>query len=159
VPASPATLVDLADPTGDQGKDGPAYADGLRLQLESSGDQLTATVTMAATLPAKLASSEVMGIGVDLYRPGGSESDYQLFADGEPDGWYAYLDTPTGFTRYPGTFDLVQSRVVFTVPWSALGDIRSGQTSAFVDWSRNGATTSVASADHIPDAGRVSFSR
>jgi hypothetical protein len=130
--------------------------------LADNGTMLRVTVVVDAALPARTADGETMGIGVDLYPPGnGRESDYQVFADGEPDGWFAYLDTPDGFVRYPGTFGLGGGRVVFTVPWSAVGNPRIGRVSAFVDWTRRsaGLTGNKASNDYAPTLGTKVYAR
>jgi len=154
---APPAATTITDPAGDQGA-GPADADIRTVRLETVGDDVRVTVTLGARLPAKLATGEVMGIGVDFARGDAGESAYQLFADGEDDGWYAYLDTPTGFVPYPGTFDLAGDGVVFTVPWSALGGTRTGRTATFVDWSKRSVDRVRSSNDRAPDSGRVPFS-
>jgi hypothetical protein len=141
---------------------GPAYADLRSVTLADNGTTLRVTLVVDAALPARTADGETMGIGVDLYPPGhGRESDYQLFADGEPDGWFAYLDTPDGFVRYPGTFGLGGGRVVFTLPWSAVGNPRIGRVSAFVDWTERSAalTGNEASNDYAPALGTKVYAR
>jgi hypothetical protein len=153
------TLIDVSNTAEDQDDNGPRYADARRLQIQSAGDQVSAIVTMAGHVPTKLTGSETMGVGIDFYRPGSIESDYQVFGDGEPDGWYPNLDGSSGFVRYPGTLSLSEDRLVFTVPWSALGDLRIGEVSGFVDWTRSQPGSSLASEDHVPESGRVSFTR
>ena len=141
----------------------PGYADMTAVTIEDNGDEARVTVDVDGSLPTQLADGEVMGIGVDLYRQGnaGRESDWQLFADGESTGWYAYLQTTRGFVRYPGTFALGGNRVVFTVPWSSLGGSRSGTFTAFVDWTRRSSsvTGNDGSNDFAPLAGRATYSR
>jgi hypothetical protein len=112
-------------------------------------------------VPSKLPRDETMGVGVDFYRTGTqTESDYQLFADGEPDGWFAYLQGPDGkFVRYPGTFGVGGRRLEFTVPWSALGSPASGSFTAFADWTRDTSPTNVSGQDHAPNLGKASFTR
>ena len=120
------------------------------------------TVTVAGDLPLRAAAGETIGIGVDLYRSSsGRESDYQLFADGEPDGWFAYLETPRGFVRYPGAFALGGQRLVFTVPWRAVGSVTAGRFSAFADWSQrtSAVTGNDASNDSAPALGTSAYSR
>jgi hypothetical protein len=152
-----------SDFRGDADPSAPGYADLIGITIEDNGAQARVTLTVNGTLPAKTAAEEVMGVGIDLYRQGntGRESDYQLFADGEPTGWYAYLQTPKGFVRYPGTFALGGGRVVFTVPWSAIGSPRSGRYAAFVDWTRKtGALTgNDGSNDYAPLVGTAPYSR
>ncbi len=137
-PAAPfRSLATQSDPGGDAGLDTPPYADLRSVTLAANGTDLRVTVTVDGALPDRTDDGETIGIGVDLYPPQRQrESDYQLFVDGEPDGWFAYLDTPRGFVRYPGTFGLGSSRLVFTVPLSSVGSPRTGRFSAFVDWSR-----------------------
>jgi hypothetical protein len=140
----------------------PSYADLRLVSLQDNGDQLRVEIVLNGRLPAQAASNETLGIGLDLYRPGTRrESDYQLFADGEPDGWFAYLDTPKGFVRYPGAFGLGGNRIVFTVPWSAVGSPTRGRYSAFVDWSQrsSGLTGNEASNDYTPAVGTASYAR
>ncbi|MDX6274355.1 MAG: hypothetical protein QOJ92_1565 [Frankiales bacterium] len=163
-PAAPYRAVTTtSDLQHDNDPSSPAYADLLSVGIEDDGTHARVTVTVRGTLPARAAADEVMGIGVDLYRQGnvGRESDYQLFADGEPSGWYAYLQTPKGFVRYPGQFALGGGRLVFTVPWSAIGSPHSGRFSGYVDWTRSSSavTGNDASNDYAPTVGTSAYSR
>ena len=162
-PAAPFhDFVTLTDPAGDAGLDAPAYVDLRAVTLADNGSSLQVTVAVNGPIPRTTDADDTVGIGVDLYRPGTArESDYQLFADGEPDGWYAYLDTPRGFVRYPGSFSNTGDRFVFTVPLSAVGSPRAGRVSAFADWSRKatGVTGNKASNDYAPTLGTTTYSR
>lgn len=162
-PAAPfTTFLTMPDGAGDAGLGSPAYVDLRSVTLADNGTSLRVTVEMDGTLPAATASGESMGIGVDLYRAATHrESDYQLFADGESDGWYAYLDTPKGFVHYPGTFALGGRTLVFTVPWSAVGNPTNGRTSAFADWTERSSapTGNPSSNDYVPTLGTTSYSR
>src|SRR4051794_9866275 len=164
-PARPAPyrgFADLADGTKDAGLGTPAYGDLLSVALADNGTNIRVTVIVAGDLPDRAAADETLGIGVDLYRPGTRrESDYQLFADGEPDGWFAYLQTPRGFVRYPGSFALGGQQLVFTVPWRAVGNLTTGRVSSFVDWSRrsSGVTGNDASNDYAPTLGTRDYAR
>ncbi len=154
----------LTDLSGDHGSDGPAYADVQQVLLEDDGTRIRATVTMGGFLPGTPGATEAIGIGVDLYDKAGEfESDYQLFADGGPDGWFAYLSTPKGFVRYPGRFALGGATLVFTVPWSAVGGRRDGQFKAFADWTSGDGTNAVTgnstSNDRAPLVGTTPYDR
>jgi hypothetical protein len=156
------TFATMTDGRSDAGLGAPAYADLRLVTLADNGVDLRVTVVVDATLPAQVADDETMGIGVDLYPSRQQrESDYQLFVDGEPDGWFAYLDTPRGFVRYPGTFGIGGSRLVFTVPLSSVGSPEQGRLSAFVDWSRrsSGLTGNRSSNDYAPTLGTKTYSR
>lgn len=156
-----STIGSVDDPNGDAGLLAPSYADVKRVTVQDNGTRVRVTVQMAAAFPTPLSSDEVMGIGVDLFKTAKRESDYQLFADGEPDGWYAFLQTPTGFVQYPGTFEVGGDLLVFTVDWKALGDIRGTLFSAFADWSKKSAVAAVnsSSSDKAPSAGHSPFAR
>ena len=162
-PAGPFhVFATLSDPRHDIGLEGPSNADLRSVILADNGASLRVTVVLDAALPRRAADGETFGIGVDLYHRGtGRESDYQLFADGEPDGWFAYLDTPRGFVKYPGTFGLGGNRLVFTVPWSSVGNPSEGRFSGFVDWTRrsNGITGNKASNDYAPTVATKVYSR
>lgn len=154
----------LTDPRDDQGAEGPAYADLLGIVFEDDGRNARVTIRMRGALPAPTASRESLGLGVDLYSGATqTESDYQLFADGGPDGWFAYLQTPQGFVRYPGTFDVTGDHVAFTVPWSSLGDRSSGWFSSFADWTHGGTAAPLggnrSSQDRAPASGSQAWSR
>lgn len=163
--ASPYRVVAvLDDGDDDQGIDGPSYADLRRVRVEDDGTRARVTVTVGGTLPVATATHESVGIGVDLYAsPTQAESDYQLFADGGPDGWFAYLQTPGGLVRYPGAFSLYGGRLVLTVPWASLGGRSSGAFSAFADWSdgdREGTLGGNASShDEAPALGAQRYAR
>jgi hypothetical protein len=132
----------------------------ISVSIEDNGDDARVIVDVATDIPATLAEGEVMGIGVNLVRdPNQSESDFQLFADGGSDGWFAYLQTPDGFIDYPGQFRLGGNRIVFQVPWVSIGGMPSGEFDAFVDWSRERPVLNAAASDRAPNRGRASFTR
>ena len=152
-------LLQVDDGAGDSGHD-TAYADAVRLTVVETDDRAVVTVDVAGGIPDPLPPDEVMGVGVDLFLGTSNESDYQLFADGSDDGWFAYLHTPDGIAGFPGTFRLGGQRMVFEIPWSAVGNPTSGRISAFADWSRSGgAALNPFSEDFVPDSGTRSFSR
>lgn len=155
------TFATLPDDLTDAAPSSPTYAELRSITLQSNEADLRVVVTVGGPLPSRLSDDEVMGIGVDLYRPGDkAESDYQLFVDGEPDGWFAYLQTPRGFVRYPGAFALGGNRLVFTVPLSSVGSPTAGRFSAFVDWTGGtGLVNSEASSDYAPKDGTKPYRR
>jgi len=155
-----ATVADhTGDTEGTSVQKPPAYSDVTRLQLEDDRTRARLTVDVAADLPARLAEGEQMAVGVDLFRGGGTESDYQLYARGNDEGWLAWLDTPSGLVDYPGSFELGANRLVFTVPWSALGGRRPGAFSVFAEWEQaRVAVVADESKDFAPDRGAQSFS-
>lgn len=157
-PYRPVTSLD--DRQGDAGTGTPGYGDLASVTIEDNGANARVTVRLHGTLPATVPAEETMGIGVDFYRSAlQNESDYQLFADGQPDGWFAYLHTPKGFVRYQGTFGIGGDRLVFTVPWSALGSPTGGNFSAFADWTRRATPVNRAGEDRAPGLGNAAFSR
>jgi hypothetical protein len=131
---------------------GIAYADVITLRLQSDGTNLQVSVEMAGAIPDHTpGDSEVVGLGVDLYT---SKGNYQLFASGENDGWFGYLDTPKGMKAYPGTFEIGGSTFVFTIPWSAVGGVTRGRFNAYVEWS----SAEGFSEDYVPDeTSKVNF--
>jgi len=159
-PSPHGTIAQIVDPSGDAGAPAPAYADAVGVEVDDLGSSVRVTVRLAGTVPAALGSGEVEGIGVNLTPADQSAPSYQLFADGEVDGWFGYLEVGDQFVGYPGTFDLAGAALVFTVPWSALGDLRAGTADAFVDWSKPTIGNAAQStSDRAPDAGSVAFSR
>ncbi|MBK5306611.1 MAG: hypothetical protein JJD92_08005 [Frankiaceae bacterium] len=160
-PAAPyKTIVVVDDRGGDAGRDGPPYADLRRITIDDNGSSARVTVSLAGRLPTRAADGEAIGIGVHFYRTVSQfESDYQLFADGGPDGWFAYLHTPKGFVRYPGTFELTGDGLRFTVPWSSLANRTEGTFSAFDDWTQRRTTGNAAANDRAPLLGNTSYAR
>lgn len=133
----------------------------MTVTLADNGDRARVTVEFAGPVPTSFEDGEVMGVGVDLYRGAGphDESEYQLFADGGVDGWFAYLQAPDGFVPYPGDFRLGERSIQFELPWSSLGGVPDGAFSAFVDWSRRRPVLNEAGADRAPDRGAQPFQR
>lgn len=127
-------LVSLEDPASDHGS-GPAYADLARIEFSERGDELAIAVTVRAVVPGTLVEREVQGVGIDLFRSGGDESDYQVFLDGGRHGWRAFLQTPDGFVDYPGSFAVEGRTFRAVVPWHAVGGREAAEASVFVDWS------------------------
>lgn len=139
-------LLDLADRRGDAGA-GPPYADLTALRLAGSSRGLRITVATAGRPPSALAAHAVEGIGIDFYRSRADESDHQVFLDGGSYGWRAFLQTPHGYVRFPGTFAVDRRHFVIDVPWSAVGGRRPSEVSAFADWSGGDGASS---ADTVP---------
>jgi hypothetical protein len=159
-PTSYRTVATLTDAQHDSGIGAPDKSDLRSVVIEDGGGQARVTVRVGGPLPPRAADGEAFGIGVDFYRAAGQqESDYQLFADGGPDGWFAYLHTPKGFARYPGTFALLGDGLSFTVPWNSLGSLQSGQFSSFVDWTQRHSTGNDAANDRAPLVGTSPFAR
>ena len=128
------------------------------MHLDLSATELRVVVQLRGPAPARLAAAEQVGLGVDLLRdPNAQESDYQLFVDGGPDGWFAYLDTPTGFVRYPGSFTIDGAQLTFALPASSVQGPSLRAFSAFCDWTRKGTVVSDAAEDHAPDRGRTAI--
>lgn len=152
-------LTAVTDRAGDAGLQARPYGDLTVLRLEDDGTRARFTVQMAGNLPTVPAEGEVVGIGVDLFRSDDKDSDYQLFAIGNADGWRAGLQESSDWVDYPGTFELGGNTLVFTVPWSSIGGRRGGKVSVFADWSQpRVAVVADASEDHAPDRGTQSFS-
>lgn len=122
------------DAPADQGL-GPGYADLRSVTLADNGSWLRITVRVAAVVPGRLAEREVQGVGIDLFRGAGVESDYQVFLDGGAYGWRAFLQTPRGFADYPGTLAVRADTVEAVLPWASLGGRGGGDVSAFLDWA------------------------
>lgn len=146
-------VLDITDPEGDIGAAGPTYADAVEVRISDEGANAEVRVRMRANVPLTLADREVIGIGVNI-------GDWQLFADGEVDGWYAYAQRGQDFVTYTGTFQIAGDTLIFNVPWEALGDPRDTTVDAFVDWSKptllNGADST---SDRAPDAGSATLTR
>lgn len=154
------TVGRIDDPRGDQGLEGPGYADIVKGTIEDNRVTARVTVDVAEDIPLRLQAGEVMGVAVDLWRkPSQRESDYQLFAEGGEHGWFAHLQTPRGLVRYPGMFSIGGRRLVFEISWDQLGGLRSGGFRALADWSQRRAALNAASQDRVPDKSPAQFRR
>ena len=141
------------DRTGDLGlTGGPSYADLTGVAVDENGSRVRFTVTVAGRLPASLPNGEVEGIGLDLFRSGRTESDYQLFLDCG-NTWRAFLQTPKGFVAFPGTMTVGDRTLTVEVPWSSIGGRGSFGLGLFADWSREGGLVNDSSQDSAPDSG------
>jgi hypothetical protein len=143
------------DPRGDAGIEAPTYADHQRLVVETNGDRVRLTIEANGPIPTPVATDEVLAFGVDVFRAATKESQYQLYAEGGSAGWFAHLQTPAGWVRYPGTFALGGAKLVFDVPWTAVGGAPPARASAFVDWSRKRLALNASAEDAIPDQGQL----
>lgn len=151
------SVLRLADPSGDSAlTGGRGYADLVGVRMDDDGGRARLTVSLADDVPIRLADGEVVGIGVDLFLSSGRESDYQVFLDGGATGWRAFLQTPRGFVRFPGTFAIDGARMVIELPWADLGGRNDGRVAAFADWSA-GDTLGSSAQDRAPDAGTRRF--
>ncbi len=127
-------VVTVGDDTADHG-DGPSYADLTSLAIHESGEWVRITLDVGGVIPGRLKRSEVEGVGVDVYRSSSRESDYQVFLDGGTSGWRAFLQTPDGFVRFPGSCNVDRGTLTVTVPWESIGGRKDAEVSAFADWS------------------------
>lgn len=152
-----APVARISDRTGDHGLFGPPQADIAAVTMEANRDAVRITVTLAGDVPANLRTTDVEGIGVDLFAPGNTnahQSDSQVFATGDDSGWYGYLSVGTAEpVPLPGSLTIDHRNVVFDVPATALHAPRRGTFSAFVDFSRDAQPTDQATEDHAPDLG------
>lgn len=152
-------VASVADRAGDAGIQARPYGDLALLRVEDDGVQARITVQAHGDLPTQPAEGEVIGIGVDVYRGGDDEGDYQLFALGNADGWWAALQEGDDWVAYPGRFELGGSTVVFTVPWSSIGGRGRGAVSVFEDWSHaRVVVVADESSDRAPGQGTQAFS-
>jgi hypothetical protein len=141
----------LSDRKDDAGIQQQPYSDVLSLRIEDNGTHARFTVQFAGDLPNPMPVGQLLNVGVDMFH-GQKESDYQLFAQGDESRWLAYLQTPSGFVEYPGTFQIGGPKLVFTVPWSSIGGRKGGTTSVFADWSDNTTlVVAASSSDKLPD--------
>jgi hypothetical protein len=155
---APRTVGGVSDGSGDAGLQAPAYADLATVSIVDTG-RARIVVDVGAGFPGRLAAGEVMGVGVDLYRGNGTESDYQVFADGSSEGWFAYLQTPGGFVEFPGTFLIGGRRMVFEVPWASIGAPPAGSFRSFIDWSKKATPINQFGQDLSPNSGKAPFRR
>jgi len=145
----------VSDPTGDLGlTGGPVYADLTGVAVDDNGSRVRFTVTVAGRLPTSLPNGEVEGIGLDVFRSGRTESDYQLFLDCG-DNWRAFLQTPKGFVAFPGTMTVGDRTLTVEVPWSSIGGRGSFGLGLFADWSREGGLVNDSSQDSAPNSGSM----
>ncbi|HVE47494.1 MAG TPA: hypothetical protein VNA57_12210 [Acidimicrobiales bacterium] len=149
----------MPDPAGDAGLLTPPYVDVVRVSIEDDGSRARVVVDVAGALPQQLPADEVAGVGVDLYVGDRPSSDYQVFADGSPDGWFAYLYAEGDLVRYPGSFALGGSRMVFELPWNTVGDRAVARFSAFYDWSKDAVPVNRVGEDHAPATGTAPLRR
>jgi hypothetical protein len=150
----------VTDRGNDAQGNGPSYADIVSVDVADNGPSARVTITFAGTLPGRIPDGQQLGAGVDFFRRvTDTEGDYQLFVDGSPDGYFAYLHDRDSYEKYPGDFGLGGSRVVFTVPWSALGNRKTGRFSAFADWASNAGSAGnhPFSEDHVPNLANSAY--
>ena len=147
----------MSDAQNDVGTATPPYGDLIKISIVGDASTARFTVTFAGPVPPKLSRRETVGLGLELGPPKAKDGTYQLFADGGERGWIAYLDTPHGFVKYPGTFAVSGDRIVFEVPWSSIGGLRRGSIAVFCDWSKRGVALGMASEDDAPDHGRSNY--
>lgn len=149
--------LDLVDRAGDAGIQARPYGDATRVRIEDDGARGRFTVELAAVIPTPLGPDEQLRVGVDLDHGGNVESEFQLFAQGNSEGWRAWLTEDEQTVDYQGTFQLGGNRLVFTVPWSALGGRKSGKLDVFVEWDGPGAVLAETSRDFVPDNSQASY--
>lgn len=159
IPDTYRTVATASDRRGDHGADGPGYADLVQLRVDRGTRTMRLVVDVGGDLPAVLATAEVEGLGVDLYRGLGLESAYQVFVDGGSDGWRAFFQVGSDFVQFPGTFRLGGGRLELVVSLSAFSAGEPERASAFADWSRRTDAGARNSEDLLPELGTVTLAR
>lgn len=148
----------INDAQGDLPRGAPGWVDIIGLVLEDDGTTLRIRVDLADALPEGLRNNETARIGVDLFRGDDGETRYRVYVDGTRDGWLAYLQRPDGFVDYPGSVTIAGSRIVLSLPASAVGNPVRGDWRAFAEWSDPGGGHREA-RDAAPDEGWGTFTR
>jgi hypothetical protein len=153
----------IEDPDGDAGIGGRPFADATAIEIASDDEVARVTVTMAGAIPGQLAEGETAGVGVDMFAPGNTNprrSDSQVFAAGNPDGWFAFLAIGTEEPiALPGSFRIEGASLVFELTWSELRAPDQGTFSAFVDYARQGEPLDTATQDRAPMLGTAEYAR
>ncbi|MFN2587664.1 MAG: hypothetical protein ABR613_06070 [Actinomycetota bacterium] len=155
---SASVLVTEPDPDAEKSGLPPDFADILSTLVEGSPKSFRVTITFRGELPERMPDDKTyMVAGVAL--AGDKRHDgYAFGAQADADGWTPYGGSKDGGAAgYPGTFSLQGAKLVFTVPWSAVGGPRPFEWYSQGTWFRSLAGTTHYSADNVPNEGPARY--
>jgi hypothetical protein len=147
-------LASRSDPSGDGEVKGevPAYAEMTGASIRGLGDDVELTVTFAESLPEKMPDEDT-SMSVRFQLTGRDDAPY-LYADGDKKGWAAGINA---WDEYPGEFWMAGNKLIFRLPWDALGGAQRFEWYANDSWVETDLATTSYLFDEVPNLDRARY--
>jgi hypothetical protein len=137
---------------GEGNGDTPIYADMTRASIKGNGQSVELTVTFAETVPQVMPDGNTfMAVG---FRFEGKRNKPYVYADGDKSGWTPGINSSES---YPGEFSVSGNKMVFTLPWAALGGAQKFKWYANDSWVKSGLVTTSYLFDEVPNLERAHY--
>lgn len=141
-----------ADSDAESHGDVPLYAEITRATVEGLGQNVRLTMTFAANVPQAMPDNNTF-FNAGFRFDGPEDDDPYVYADADDQGWKP--STKSG--NYPGSFSVTGPKIVFELPWSALGGARSFKWYGNDSWVNSGLVTTSYSFDEVPNIERANY--
>jgi hypothetical protein len=133
--------------------DVPDYAEIRSTVLRDMGAELSISSSFEAPLPARMENRyTVMTVETKI---GKGRSAVAIYAEGEADGWQAYITDRRG-TREIRTVSVEGAKVAFSVGWSDIGQRRFPWTTR-MSWTQGTSSDTYFAFDTAPNHGTASY--
>jgi hypothetical protein len=156
----PATeSASVPDRTGDGEGSGevPAYTDIVGGAIEGRGRTVRLSITFSDRVPPAMPDDDtVMSVETTIDRGG---TTYRVYADGDSDGWSAYIARKGDSRALLGAFRIDGSRTIFDVAWGRVGGPGRFKWSVQSSWTRSTLTRTDFSFDRSPGQRMARFPR
>jgi hypothetical protein len=137
---------------GEGNGDTPNYAEMTRASVRGTGENVELTVTFAEALPQAMPDGNTfMAVG---FRFEGKREKPYVYADGDRSGWTPGVSSSDS---YPGEFSVSGNKMIFTLPWSALGGAQKFKWYANDSWVKSGLVTTSYLFDEVPNLERAHY--
>lgn len=146
------------DPDGDAEASGeaPDHAEIVLAEVTGMGSRVRFTMSLGGDVPDRLSSEDFLDVGFGVHRGGRS---YSIYAQGDDEGWRAYLATRGRSESLAQGFKIAGSSVSFELARTDLGGRRPFTWDAHSSWTHSTLTSTDFSFDSAPNEGRARFPR
>lgn len=149
-----ATVTDPAADTQSSGET-PPYTDIIEAGIRGRGRTVRLITTFRGAVPPKMSdSSTIMSVETTIRRSGRT---YSVYADGDDDGWTAYISSRGETRRLEDAFSVSGATTRLKIPWAMIGGPGKLRWSASSSWTRTTLTDTYYAFDSVPEDSRARY--
>lgn len=157
-PRDPATAsATVTDPAGDTQSSGetPPYTDIVEAGIRGHGRTVRLISTFRGAVPSRMSDGRtIMSVETTIRRSGRT---YSVYADGDDDGWTAYISSRGETRRLEDAFSVSGATTRLEVPWTMIGGPGKLRWSASSSWTRTTLTDTYYAFDSAPEDSRARY--
>lgn len=147
----------VTDPSGDADPSGeaPSYTDMVKAAVQGLGRTVRLTATFRGVVPQKMDDDDTfMSVEIKIHKGGRT---YAVYADGNDEGWTAYLSERADNRRLEGAFSIEGETTVFEIPWGLIGGPGPFRWTARSAWTRTTLTNTLFAFDNAPEGKKARY--